>query len=236
MELQLKALQEHSAWCRDFVDHTLRSADVNNGVRACFDFASPENQAATGPLERFAPMIMRGYPCLVNCDAFALRPILNGRVVHPEEEEVVERGGAGEEGERIGGGGEGGGGSESERMNFVCLILKYERPHYFKWYVERRSDRTGNLKHLNNCWQTSGVTELNLGHKIERCLAHLLAPIGEKVQEGEDAEAANDLPSKLIAPLLLLRFTGDFPYEVDYPATVATLGGMEVLRTMFQDA
>ncbi|OLQ09075.1 hypothetical protein AK812_SmicGene7362 [Symbiodinium microadriaticum] len=59
VELQLRALQENDM-------------ATSEGIAKTFEFASPSNQAATGPVERFAEMIYLGYPILLNSKQFTL--------------------------------------------------------------------------------------------------------------------------------------------------------------------
>jgi hypothetical protein len=51
-------------------------ADSDDGIRTTFRFASPANQAATGPVDRFIAMVKRPpYAALVNHRAASVRPI-----------------------------------------------------------------------------------------------------------------------------------------------------------------
>jgi hypothetical protein len=51
-------------------------ADSDDGIRTTFRFASPANQAVTGPVERFIAMVKRPpYGALVNHRAASARPI-----------------------------------------------------------------------------------------------------------------------------------------------------------------
>merc|ERR1711879_891835 len=59
VELQLRALQENNP-------------QTDDGIAKTFEFASPANQAATGPLPRFAAMIRGGYSQLLNSREFTI--------------------------------------------------------------------------------------------------------------------------------------------------------------------
>lgn len=51
-------------------------ADTDDGIRTTFRFASPANQAVTGPIDRFITMVKRPpYGALVNHRAASVRPI-----------------------------------------------------------------------------------------------------------------------------------------------------------------
>lgn len=64
VELQLQALQDNDAL-------------INDGLAKTFEFASPGNQATTGPLPRFAAMIRNGYPILLNSASFSVLSALS---------------------------------------------------------------------------------------------------------------------------------------------------------------
>lgn len=75
VELQCEALQSNDP-------------DTDDGIQACFRFASPSNRQATGPVERFGTMIKGGYPDLITPqphDAYVIIPI--GPAMHPEDGE-----------------------------------------------------------------------------------------------------------------------------------------------------
>jgi len=59
VEVQLRALQENDPMTDD-------------GLAKTFEFASPGNRAATGPIRRFASMIRNGYPILLNSSSFSV--------------------------------------------------------------------------------------------------------------------------------------------------------------------
>jgi hypothetical protein len=163
VELQLKALQEHSRYSKSYSEATPRPTDVNNGIRVSFSFASPENRAMTGPLERFAAMAIHGYGCLVNCRAFAVFPL---SAALARSYEVAEESSPEEE-------------EGLEAAHFFVWVhfnrrastndLRFRAAadndddsggRLFLWSVIRKHREDHDERHLSGCWLTSGVVDI----------------------------------------------------------------------------
>ena len=159
--------------------------DVNNGIRASFQFASPENRRATGPLERFAGMILFGYGCLVNCRAFALFPLsaalaesygVNLFGADDDEEEAEDEAG--------------GGRKKNDRAQFFVWVhferkatsndLRFraaadspvrEGGRFFLWSMIRKHRLDPEEAHLSGCWLTAGVADVTDNEMHQRFMA-----------------------------------------------------------------
>lgn len=63
------------------IDALKSNSDNDDGIAQVFCFASPENKKMTGPIERFASMIKRGYGDMLNHIASEYEPIeIDGKV------------------------------------------------------------------------------------------------------------------------------------------------------------
>jgi hypothetical protein len=58
------------------------SAENNEGVHKCFEYASPDNKAHTGPAERFGAMIRQGYGIMMRWHSYTINEQL---VMHHDE-------------------------------------------------------------------------------------------------------------------------------------------------------
>ena len=58
------------------IDALKQNSDSDDGIMQVFCFASPENKKMTGPIERFASMIKRGYGDMLNHVASEYEPIV----------------------------------------------------------------------------------------------------------------------------------------------------------------
>ena len=82
MQLQLAALAH--------VDQPVRDA----GFALVFGFASPGNRSQTGPLERFAAMLRKGYPEMLNHRSSRLAALVSEGDQAIQGVELIDRGGA----------------------------------------------------------------------------------------------------------------------------------------------
>ena len=120
----------------------------SEGVRACFEFASPSNRAATGPLERFAQMLHSGYPVMLDASATIAVERVPPSALHAQ----------------LGDG-------------HAVFLVEYRRPsastvvgdrelQHFAWMMELQGVGCG-VPELHGCWMTSGVMPLD-AHAVQQ--------------------------------------------------------------------
>ena len=66
----------------------LREGEGDEGILKCFEHASPENRAQTGPAARFATMIRLGYSCMLTSDHSVVMEPRRGMLRNPESERI----------------------------------------------------------------------------------------------------------------------------------------------------
>ena len=112
----------------------LREGEGDEGILKCFEHASPENRAQTGPIARFAFMIRLGYSCMLTSDRSLVfePPLLHG---NPESERIF-------------------------IVSFLDSSLELAMPKWFVWQLSRRPRQTVEGKEVD-AWMTESVSPIS---------------------------------------------------------------------------
>eukprot|EP00040_Diaphanoeca_grandis_P004014 m.2529 g.2529 ORF g.2529 m.2529 type:complete len:299 (+) comp1551_c0_seq1:235-1131(+) len=131
---------------KDVVETQLLALKHNNddddeGLEACFLFASPANRIRTGTLEHFSAMVRSGYPNLLNLDSFSIQdPDATGRPGVVQAELGVH-------------------GDDDERTKMLLVtVTKGRAISLFAWILSKQP--TDPEQAWSDTWMTDGVLGL----------------------------------------------------------------------------